>query len=83
MYPATFSFTVAVLPVLLLCYYVIPAKAKNLFLLLCSLLLKLILNLLDFCSTLTDNYAWLSGVNSNLNAVRCSLDLDLRNTCSI
>ena len=38
MYPATFSFTVAVLPVLLLCYYVIPAKAKNLFLLLCSLL---------------------------------------------
>lgn len=39
MYLATFTFTVAVLPVMLLCYYLIPAKGKNLFLLLCSLLI--------------------------------------------
>lgn len=39
MYLATFTFTVAVLPVLLLCYYLIPAKGKTVFLLLCSLLI--------------------------------------------
>ena len=39
MYLATFTFTVAVLPVLLLCYYLIPAKGRSLFLLLCSLLI--------------------------------------------
>ena len=37
MYLATFTFTVAVLPVLLLCYYLIPAKGKTGFLLVCSL----------------------------------------------
>ena len=39
MYLATFTFTAALLPVLLLCYYLIPAKGKNAFLLLCSLLI--------------------------------------------
>ena len=39
MYLATFTFTVAVLPVLLLCYYLIPAKGKNGFLLACSLII--------------------------------------------
>ena len=37
MYLATFTFTAAVLPVLLLCYYLIPGKGKTAFLLLCSL----------------------------------------------
>ena len=39
MYLATFTFTVAVLPVLLLCYYLIPSKGKTIFLLACSLLI--------------------------------------------
>ncbi|MCR5718268.1 MAG: hypothetical protein K6F80_04440 [Oscillospiraceae bacterium] len=39
MYLASFTFTVTVLPVLLLCYYFIPGKGKNVFLLLCSLLI--------------------------------------------
>lgn len=39
MYLATFTFTAAVLPVLLLCYYLFPGKGKNVFLLLCSLLI--------------------------------------------
>lgn len=37
MYLATFTFTVAVLPMLLLSYYLIPEKGKTVFLLLCSL----------------------------------------------
>ncbi|MBQ4466041.1 MAG: hypothetical protein II916_08785 [Oscillospiraceae bacterium] len=39
MYLASFTFTVAVLPVLLLCYYFIPAKGKTAFLLVCSFLI--------------------------------------------
>ena len=39
MYLATFTFAVVMLPALLLCYYLIPGKGKNLFLLLCSLLI--------------------------------------------
>ncbi len=39
MYLASFTFTAAVLPVLLLCYYFIPAKGKNVFLLVCSILI--------------------------------------------
>lgn len=39
MYLATFTFTAVVLPLLLLCYYLIPAKGKTAFLLLCSLLI--------------------------------------------
>ena len=39
MYLSSFTFTVAVLPVLLLCYYLIPDKGKRVFLLITGLLL--------------------------------------------
>ncbi|MBR3628857.1 MAG: hypothetical protein IKN55_00070 [Oscillospiraceae bacterium] len=39
MYLSSFTFTVAVLPVLLLCYYLIPVRAKRYFLLIAGLLL--------------------------------------------
>ena len=39
MYLSSFTFTVALLPVVLLCYSFLPERCKNGFLLLCSLLI--------------------------------------------
>ena len=46
-------------------------------------LLNLSFQLFDLSAALTDYNAGLCSVDDNLNAVRCSLDLDLGNACAV